>query len=374
MKNRYTFLISLIFLYLLLGLLKIYLISQNLRFFSDRIFLFIYSGTGLALLLIYFILKFFKYRGSYTIFAAVFFLISTGFIIQYSIDSRIIPDNYDQAYIKDSDTQDEFQAKYTKNLYEREVIIIAASLIVFLLTILVFSRGILILYNRYLLFAVFTIVGFFFLVMYSESGAYGGRFFNNMTPWEVFKITLVIVISGYLYDYGSDLNKTKFKLPAPPVHSLGPLILLWAIPLLFLIFIHDFGQLSIYSLLAVIMIFYASKRVSYIILSLLILVLFSAAIIYLSEYLPGDLKYINRRFDTWSHFWDNFPEKEKLNKLLIEENPAYMAWRQKNWQILNSFFAINEGGILGKGFGLGNPNVITFVKNDFVFAAVMEEI
>ena len=123
----------------------------------------------------------------------------------------------------------------------------------------------------------------------------------------MFKITLSIVIAGYLYDYGSDLNKTRFLIPVPPLHSLGPLVLLWVTPLLFLVFIHDFGQLLLYSVLAVIMIFYASKRFAYIFISLFILITFTVVILNFSDYLPGDLKYINKRFDTWANFWDEFP-------------------------------------------------------------------
>ena len=41
--------------------------------------------------------------------------------------------------------------------------------------------------------------------------------------------------------------------------------------------------------------------------------------------------------------------------------------------MLNFYFALSEGGVLGKGFALGNPNVIPLVKNDFIFAAILEE-
>lgn len=52
-------------------------------------------------------------------------------------------------------------------------------------------------------------------------------------------------------------------------------------------------------------------------------------------------------------------------------------WRfidDKGYQITQSLFAISEGGFFGKGLGLGHPQFIPLAYNDFIFAAICEEL
>ena len=52
-------------------------------------------------------------------------------------------------------------------------------------------------------------------------------------------------------------------------------------------------------------------------------------------------------------------------------------WRfidDKGYQITQSLFAIAEGGFFGKGLGLGHPQFIPLAYNDFIFAAICEEL
>lgn len=45
----------------------------------------------------------------------------------------------------------------------------------------------------------------------------------------------------------------------------------------------------------------------------------------------------------------------------------------RGYQIIQSFFAIAEGGFFGKGLGLGSPGFVPEVHNDFIFSAICEE-
>ena len=45
----------------------------------------------------------------------------------------------------------------------------------------------------------------------------------------------------------------------------------------------------------------------------------------------------------------------------------------KGYQITQSLFAIGSGGFFGTGIGLGRPDFIPEVKNDFIFSAICEE-
>lgn len=52
-------------------------------------------------------------------------------------------------------------------------------------------------------------------------------------------------------------------------------------------------------------------------------------------------------------------------------------WRyidDKGYQITQSLFAIAEAGFFGKGLGLGHPHFIPLAYNDFIFAAICEEL
>lgn len=52
-------------------------------------------------------------------------------------------------------------------------------------------------------------------------------------------------------------------------------------------------------------------------------------------------------------------------------------WRyidDMGYQITQSLFAIAEGGFFGKGLGLGYPHFIPLAHNDFIFAAICEEL
>jgi len=46
----------------------------------------------------------------------------------------------------------------------------------------------------------------------------------------------------------------------------------------------------------------------------------------------------------------------------------------KGYQVIQAMFALSNGGVDGTGLGLGSPNKIPEVKNDFIFAAIGEEL
>jgi len=45
----------------------------------------------------------------------------------------------------------------------------------------------------------------------------------------------------------------------------------------------------------------------------------------------------------------------------------------RSFQIVQSLIAVANGGLFGRGFGIGAPTVIPVVHSDFVFAAIVEE-
>ncbi len=65
------------------------------------------------------------------------------------------------------------------------------------------------------------------------------------------------------------------------------------------------------------------------------------------------LSHIRVRVDMWLNPWDDLDGK--------------------GYQITQSLFAIASGGFFGTGIGLGNPDMIPEVANDFIFSAICEE-
>jgi peptidoglycan glycosyltransferase len=52
----------------------------------------------------------------------------------------------------------------------------------------------------------------------------------------------------------------------------------------------------------------------------------------------------------------------------------WSSYRGKGYQIAQSMFALGSGGLGGTGLGLGDPTRIPEAKNDFIFAAIGEEL
>ena len=44
------------------------------------------------------------------------------------------------------------------------------------------------------------------------------------------------------------------------------------------------------------------------------------------------------------------------------------------YQVVQSLYAMASGGVMGSGIGMGYPSYIPLVKNDFIFAAICEEL
>lgn len=72
--------------------------------------------------------------------------------------------------------------------------------------------------------------------------------------------------------------------------------------------------------------------------------------LYLAYHLFGHVKV---RFDMWLNPWQDINEK--------------------GYQIVQALFAIAEGGMFGRGLGLGQPNRVPLGHSDFIFASIIEE-
>ena len=157
-------------------------------------------------------------------------------------------------------------------------------------------------------------------------------------PSEPLKLLLVIYLSAYFADrHPSALKNWPLLLPS---------MLVTGIALAMMFVQRDLGTASIFAIILAGMLFLAtgSLRVLLGSLTLFGLVLFSG-------YLSVDI--IRARVNGWINPW---------------QDPA-----GGSYQIIQSLLAVANGGIFGRGPGLGNPALVPVAISDFIFTAIAEE-
>ncbi|MCL2766823.1 MAG: FtsW/RodA/SpoVE family cell cycle protein [Peptococcaceae bacterium] len=168
-------------------------------------------------------------------------------------------------------------------------------------------------------------------------------------PSEFVKVLLVLFLASYLSENRAMLtsgtgNIGRFNLPG--LQEWGPLLVMWGISLLLLVFQKDLGAALIYFSTFLTMVYVATSRLIYVFSGL---VLFAGGVVV--SYQIFD--HVKVRMSTWINPW-----------ITIDAG---------GYQITQSLFAINAGGVLGSGLGLGFPNSIPAVHTDLIFSAICEE-
>jgi cell division protein FtsW (lipid II flippase) len=157
-------------------------------------------------------------------------------------------------------------------------------------------------------------------------------------PSEVLKLLFVTYLAAYLSGYVEPFQ------PLSPL--LRPTLLVTAIAVLLLIVQRDSGTASLMLLLYAALLYAATGRKRIVLLSLAGLLL-AAAIGYFS------VPIVHQRIQVWLFPW---------------EDPSGSAY-----QIVQSLMAIANGGVFGRGPGLGSPGLVPVAHSDFIFSAIAEE-
>ncbi|HEY3475690.1 MAG TPA: FtsW/RodA/SpoVE family cell cycle protein, partial [Anaerolineales bacterium] len=157
-------------------------------------------------------------------------------------------------------------------------------------------------------------------------------------PSEPLKLLLVAYLAAYLSD------RLPIRLNTIPL--MYPTFLLSGIAILLLLFQRDLGTASIFVALYTIVIYLATGRRRTILISAVMLVFMGIAGYYLIDI-------IRARIDSWANPWID-PVGD-------------------SYQIIQSILAIANGGLDGRGPGLGSPALVPVAISDFIFAAIAEE-
>ena len=159
-----------------------------------------------------------------------------------------------------------------------------------------------------------------------------------LQPSEVLKFLLVIYLAAYL----SDSFQVRLRL----MKLLAPTLVLIGMAVMILVAQRDLGTASLFIFIYTVVVFLASGKRRVLLISFLIIL---AAIV--AGYLVFDV--IQLRIEAWLNPW--------------------LDARDRSYQIVQSIIAVANGGILGRGVGLGSPGVVPVANSDFIFPAILEE-
>ncbi|MEO5901650.1 MAG: FtsW/RodA/SpoVE family cell cycle protein, partial [Ilumatobacteraceae bacterium] len=171
----------------------------------------------------------------------------------------------------------------------------------------------------------------------------------NFQPGEFAKILLALFFAGYLAERRELIAAGTWKLGPlrlPEPRHLLPIALAWGFAVVVMVAEKDLGSSLLFFTLFVVMLWVATERATFLALGL---VMFAGA-----------------AFAAWKMF------AHVQTRVAIWRDP-WPQYQGKGYQIIQSMFALANGGTGGTGLGLGSPNKIPEVKNDFIFAAIGEE-
>ena len=172
----------------------------------------------------------------------------------------------------------------------------------------------------------------------------------NFEPWEAVKILMVVFFAAYLEEFREVIARPRRFgfIPIPPAPYLLPILAMWAMAMVVVIFEKDLGAALLFLGIFLAMLYLATGEAFYTLIGL-VLLLAGGFVLY------HTFGHVQVRVDTWLR-----PFAEDLRF-------------DAGYQIVQGLFALGNGGLLGAGLGNGMPDRIPVVWSDFVFNAFAEE-
>ncbi|MEF9905057.1 FtsW/RodA/SpoVE family cell cycle protein [Streptomyces sp. P9-A2] len=183
----------------------------------------------------------------------------------------------------------------------------------------------------------------------------------TIQPGEFAKIVLAIFFAGYLMvkrDALALASRRFMGLYLPRGRDLGPILVVWAVSILILVFETDLGTSLLFFGMFVIMLYVATERTSWIVFGLL---MSSAGAVGVASFEP----HIQTRVQAWLD-----PMREyQLSRSGASDGIVHSE------QAMQALWAFGSGGTLGTGWGQGHSDLIRFAANsDFILATFGEEL
>ncbi|KMS86999.1 MULTISPECIES: FtsW/RodA/SpoVE family cell cycle protein [Streptomyces] len=220
--------------------------------------------------------------------------------------------------------------------------------------------------QRYTYISMFSALVLLVLPLVPGLGAniYGAKIWINipglgsLQPGEFAKIVLAVFFAGYLMvkrDALALASRRFMGLYLPRGRDLGPILVVWAISILILVFETDLGTSLLFFGMFVIMLYVATERTSWIVFGLL---MSAAGAVGVASIEP----HVKSRVQSW-----------------LDPMREYTLSRQgqvgHSEQLQQALWAFGSGGTLGSGWGQGHSDLIRFAANsDFILATFGEEL
>jgi cell division protein FtsW (lipid II flippase) len=176
---------------------------------------------------------------------------------------------------------------------------------------------------------------------------------GSLQPGEFAKIIITVFFAGYLMvkrDALALASRRFMGLYLPRGRDLGPILVIWAMSMMILVFETDLGSSLLFFGLFVIMLYVATERTSWIIFGLLL----SAG----GAFVVGSTEpHVKVRVQDWLH-------------------PLKLAPNGGVTETAQSMYAFGSGGLFGSGLGQGYSRLIGGIapKSDYILATVGEEL
>jgi len=199
------------------------------------------------------------------------------------------------------------------------------------------------------------------LTMVAGREVYGARLWIRLGPVgfqppEFAKLFLVVFFAAYLDDVRELLTVSTRRflgIALPPLRYLAPLLTLWGLGLLLMIFLKDLGTSLLFFCTLLALMYVATGRLLYVVVGLS---LFAGGAVVLYHLFP----HVQLRVDIWLDPW---------------QDPL-----GRGYQVVQSLFAFAGGGLFGRGLGAGyllsasGNTIIPALETDFIFSAIGEEL
>ena len=171
----------------------------------------------------------------------------------------------------------------------------------------------------------------------------------SFQPGELAKIAIVLFLASFFAANRELLSVSSRRigpLTLPRPRMLAPVLCMWGLSLLIVVFERDLGSALLFFTIFVVMIYVTTGRASYVLISVALLAVGAVGCYFL-------FNHVRVRFNIWL---DPFADAQG-----------------GGLQIVQSLYSLADGGLFGTGVGRGMPRLIPVVESDFIFSAIGEE-
>ncbi len=179
-------------------------------------------------------------------------------------------------------------------------------------------------------------------------------------PAELAKLGIVVFMAAYLADTRRMLvtyERRVLGVALPPLRYFGPMLTVWALAMVMLVFIRDLGSSVMFYGGFLVLVYVATNRLSYVALGLGMFVLGFM-------FFAGTVGHVGDRVDIWLHPFDPTLYEAKVGG---------------SYQIAQSVFAQADGGLFGVGLGesivsFNGAVVLPAAQTDLVYTVIVNEL